>query len=153
MKHIAKYLCLLLIAATLLPSHVSAATVAAAPKNTIYFEDGSYITIALSIDETRASSNKTAKKTYIYHGNDGDEEWRAVLSGTFIYTGTSSLCTAAGCSVSITDTDWYEISNSATKSGNSALADVTMGRKFIGITIDKESISMRLTCDANGNVS
>lgn len=153
MKHIAKYLCLLLIAATLLPSHVSAAAVAAAPENTIYFEDGSYITIELSVDETRASSNKTAKKTYVYRDSNGAEEWRAVLSGTFIYTGTSSLCTAAGCSVSITDTKWHEISSSATKSGNSALAEVTMALKFLGITIDEESISMRLTCDANGNVS
>lgn len=39
------------------------------------------------------------------------------------------------------------------KSGNTATADLVMGRKFLGITVQKETLNMTLTCDANGNLS
>ena len=107
----------------------------------------------LEVIENRAAGTKTGSKTYRYKGSDGVEKWSAVLSGIFTYTGTSATCTSAGCSVSISDTAWYLISKTSNRSGSSAIGEVIMGRKFLGITIDEETLGMRITCDVNGNLS
>lgn len=153
MKHCLKIFVLAILICALLPVNTFAATDIPKEENVIYFNDGSYITITLSVIDSRASGTKTGSKTYTYRGNDGVEEWRAVLSGTFTYTGSSATCTAASCDVTITDTAWHVVSKTASPSSNSALGELTMGRKFLGITIDKETVSMRITCDAGGNLS
>lgn len=153
MKHYLKILVLSVLICALLPVNTFAATDIPKQENVIYFNDGSYITVTLSVIDSRASGTKTGSKTYTYRGNDGVEEWRAVLSGTFSYTGVTSSCTSSRCDVTITDTAWYIVSKTASTSGNSATAELTMGRKFLGITIDKETLNMRITCDANGNLS
>lgn len=134
-----------------------AAPVSAAENETnrdiILLDNGCYITVELNVLDSRAASVKTGNKVYRYYGSDGVEVWRATLYGTFTYTGTSSNCASASCTVSITDDAWYTISNSYAKSGNSAVADVVMGRKILGIKIDEETVSVRLTCDVNGNLS
>jgi len=134
------------------PLNVFATSVSAC-NEIIYFEDGSYITVELQVIETRAAATKSASKTYTCRDGDGVEEWRAVLSGTFTYNGTSATCTASSCNVTITDTDWYVVSKTATKSGASALAELTMGMKFIGITVNKKTVNMSLTCDKDGNLT
>lgn len=146
-------LIVVLLMVSMLPISTFAATETQETENIIYLDNGCYITVELSVVEARASGTKTASKTYTYRANNGEEEWRAVLRGTFSYTGSSATCTAASCDVTITDTDWYIVSKTATKSGASAVGELTMGLKFLGITIKKESISMRITCDANGNLS
>ncbi len=153
MKHFLKILVLTLLIVSLLPFSTLAATDIREEDGIIYLDDGSYITIELLCVETRASGTKTGSKTYTYRDSDGAEEWRAVLSGTFTYTGTSATCTASSCNVAITDTAWHTISKTASKSGSSALGELVMGRKFLGITIVKETVNMRITCDANGNLS
>lgn len=119
----------------------------------IYFEDGSYITITLTETGSRASGTKTGSKTYNYADENGNVAWKAVLTGTFTYTGSSATCTASSCNVTISNSAWYVVSKTATKSGNKALSDLTMGRKLLGITISKKSVSMQLACSANGTLS
>lgn len=153
MKKSLKAILLALLIVAMLPVSVFAATETSETESVIYLDNGSYITIELSCMESRASGTKTGSKTYRYYGNDGAEEWRAVLYGTFTYTGTTATCTASSCSVTITDTDWYVVSKATSKSGASALGELTMGRKWLGITVDKETLSMKITCDANGNLS
>ena len=138
---------------TLLPCKAYATVDAQANENVIYLGDGSYITIELTWVESRASGTKTASKTHKYYNSDGVEQWRAVLSGTFSYTGSSATCTAASCNVTISDSSYYVVSKDVSKSGNKALCTLIMGEKFLGITIDKETINMSITCDANGNLS
>lgn len=122
-------------------------------EETIYLKNGDYIAVELIVIDSRATSTKTGKKSYIYKNSNGTEEWRATLSGTFAYTGTTATCTASSCTTSVSDSAWYEISKSAGKSGSSATAEVTMGEKILGITINRESISMKLTCSATGSLS
>lgn len=155
MKNFFRLFLLLVLVALMLPVGVFAAssTPAYEPENIIRFEDGSYIIIELTSAETRASGTKTGTKTYTYYDNGGTEEWRAVLIGTFTYTGSSATCTASSCSVTITNTNWYEVSKTASKSGNTATAEVTMGRKWLGITVEKKTVPIQITCDANGNMS
>ncbi len=153
MKHILKTIAIMLLVVAMLPVNIFAATNISETDNVIYLDNGDYITIDLSSVDTRASGTKTGSKTYTYRNSSGDEEWRAVLKGTFSYTGSSATCTASSCTVTITNTAWYQVSKTASKSGASAVAELTMGRKFLGITVDKETVSMSITCDANGNLS
>ena len=119
----------------------------------VYFEDGSYLEITIQSVESRASGTKSAGKTYSFTNSNGVEEWKAVLRATFTYTGSSATCIASSCDVTITDTAWYEVSKVVNKSGATATCDLTMGRKLLGITIEKKTINMTFTCDANGNLS
>lgn len=153
MRSFTKTICVLLLCTILVPQNVLAATSATETEACIYFEDGSYISIEISAIETRSSTIKRGNKTYIYKNSDGVEQWRAVLYGTFTYTGTSSTCTASSCSVTTSNSNWYEVSKTIGKSGSSATAELVMGRKLLGITVDKETVNMILTCDANGNLS
>lgn len=147
------FACLLvLVLAFIFPINAMAASTQSA-QEVIYFEDGSYITVTLSETQARASGTKSGSKTYRYYDSNEVELWRAVLNGTFTYTGSSATCTASSCNVTIYNSAWYVVSKTATKSGNKALADLTMGKKALGITISKKSVSMQLACDANGTLS
>lgn len=119
----------------------------------IEFDDGSYFTIVIEDIESRVSGTKSGSKTYTYNSSSGTALWKAVVRGTFTYNGSSATCTASSCDVTIYDSEWYVISKSASKSGNSATASVTMGHKILGITANKRTASLKLTCDANGNLS
>ncbi len=121
--------------------------------NTIYLDDGAYIIVTIYENGSRASGTKSGTARYDYYASDGDKEWTATLNGTFTYNGTSATCTSSSCSVSISNSAWYLISKSASKSGNTATASVNMGRKILGVTTDKEYIDLSLSCDANGNLS
>lgn len=151
---IKRVICIFLVAICVLsfPLHSYATNTIETP-SVIYLDDGSYITITVSEIETRASGTKTGKKTYTCTANSGTVCWDATLTGTFTYTGSSATCTYSDCSVTIYENNWYTVSKSAAKSGNTATATVTMGRKVLGITIAKDTYNMVLSCDANGNLS
>lgn len=118
----------------------------------IYLDDGGYIIVTIDSVSSRASGTKTGSKTYTYTNSSGTG-WKAVLSGTFTYTGSSATCTSSSCDVTVYMSDWYTVSKSAGRSGNSATASIKMGRKVMGVTVETVPISMKLTCDANGNLS
>lgn len=122
-------------------------------KEVIWLEGGESLTITISESTSRASGTKTGAAEYLYSGSDGVAKWKAVLTGTFTYNGTTSTCTASSCSVTIYDTSWYNISKSASKSGNTATATVTMGLKVLGVTVSKPTYDLTLTCDKDGNLS
>ena len=153
MKKIFKIAILVVLVLAMFPVSVFAAEDIQNTNDIIYLEDGSYITIELVVMESRASGTKSGSKTYRYKDSDGVELWNATLTGTFSYTGSSATCTASSVSVSIINDKWYTVSKSATKSGASAIGEVTMGRKVLGITITKETTNMRLTCSASGTLS
>jgi len=56
-------------------------------------------------------------------------------------------------SVTINDGNWYTVSKTAGKTGNTAIADVTMGKKLLGITISKKDYHLTLTCSASGTLN
>lgn len=124
-----------------------------APVDIIRFDDGSYIKITMDGVTAVASKTVTKSKNYTYYNGDNVASWKITLTGTFTYTGTTSTCTASSCTVTIYNDSWYVVSKSATKSGNTASATVTMGLKILGITICKDTYNITLTCDKNGNVS
>lgn len=153
MKQYLRTFLLILLILAMLPINTLATTDRQEAENIIYLDDGCYIIVELLFTESRVSGTKTGSKTYTYYGSDDVELWRAVLRGTFTYTGTSSTCTAVSCDITISNSSWYIVSKTTSKSAGSAIGELTMGLKFLGITIDKETVNMRITCDANGNLS
>lgn len=119
----------------------------------IYFEDGSYMTVEIITKGTRASGSVSGSKPYTYYDSDGVAQWKATLTGSFTYNGSSATCTSSSVDVTIYNSTWYVSSKSAGKSGNTATASVTMGKKMLGVTVTTKSASISLTCDKNGNLS
>lgn len=150
-KRIISVLLFLILVLALIPSSFAAEMIN--DTDIIYFEDGSYLTFTIEEISARASGTKTGTKACTYTDSDGAVRWQAVLTGTFTYTGTTATCTASSCSITIYDDAWYTVSKSATRSGNTANAAITMGRKVLGITVTKKDYQWSLSCDKNGNLS
>ena len=125
----------------------------ASKTDVIYLENGCYISVEITGIDLREAGRKIGHKDYIYYNSDGEEQWRATLTGSFTYTGTSATCTSSSCSVAISDSNWSIVSKTADRSGNSALATVVMEKKFAGVKIYNREVSIMLTCDENGNLS
>ncbi len=147
---------LLLAAVTILlmlPFGMVSAEEHEAPVDIIRFNDGRYIEITMDGVAAFAFGTVTKSKNYTYYNANNVASWKITLTGTFTYTGTTSTCTASSCTVTIYNDSWYVVSKSATKSGNTASATVTMGLKILGVTISKDTYNITLICDKNGNVS
>ena len=140
--------CAFLLIVAMLP--VSAAC---AETETICFEDGSYATIHISFTNSRASGSITGKKTFNYYNSNNVRQWKAVLTGSFTYTGSSATCTSSSMDVTIYDSAWYIVSKSSGKSGSTARGNATVGEKLLGVTVSSVPVSLTLSCDANGNLS
>ena len=111
------------------------------------------MTIQIIENGARAASSKTGQKIYTYHATSDTILWEATLSAAFSYTGDTAHCTASECNIVVYNSNWYEVSNTATRSGNVASAEFTMGRKVLGITVSKDTYNLSLACDKDGNLS
>lgn len=119
----------------------------------IYLENGSYLVIE-TVQSMSRSANTTSGFTRITHiSESGETRWRAILTGTFTYDGTTATCTESSVTTYVYADNWYEISKTAGKSGNTATGSVTMGRTVLGITVAQETYNMTLTCSPNGTLS
>ena len=150
MKRVLPIFLVLTIAIFVFPMYANAAE---KENNVVYFDDGSYMTAEVITNRMRASGSVTGNKIKTYYDSEGNTKWKAVLTGSFTYTGSSATCTSASIDVTISDSNWYVVSKSASKSGNTASASVTMGKKVAGVTVSKVSANLTLSCDANGNLS
>lgn len=150
MKRVLPIFLVLTIAIFVFPMYANAAE---KENNVVYFDDGSYMTAEVIANRMRASGSVTGNKINTYYDSEGNAKWKAVLTGSFTYTGSSATCTSASIDVTIYDSNWYVVSKSASKSGNTASASVTMGKKVAGVTVSKVSANLTLSCDANGNLS
>jgi len=135
-----------------IPQEASAASCLLQESDVIYLEDG-YIVVTTKEVELRASNTKSGTRYYTYNDNNGNVVWEIALTGVFTYTGTSATCTSSSVNVTINNNNWYTVSKTAGKSGNTATADVTMGKKLLGITISKTDYRLTLTCSPTGTLS
>ena len=153
MKHLFKVIALVLLVLIILPANVFAADMPEETEDIIYFDDGSYLVTEILSMDSRALSSKSGSKTSTYYSSTGDEQWSAVLSAVFTYNGAASYCTSCSLDITVTNSAWYVVSQEESREGNTATGELTMGKKFLGITIEKKPLTMTLTCDANGNLS
>ena len=110
-----------------------------------------YSTSLVILEHTR--DTVTGNKEYYQSDSNGNAICKATLTGSFSYNGTSSSCTGASCNVTIYNSAWSTKSVNAYTSGNSAIADVTMERKFLFITLETLNFSIVLSCDKYGNLT
>lgn len=148
-----KILCCILTAVLLLNVMVVCASATETNVKTTYFADGSYATVELLMNETRASGSKSGNKVYTYYNSDSIAQWKAVLTGSFTYSGSNATCISSSMNVTIYDSSWYTISKFATKSGNTATGSALIGEKVGGVTVIKVPVDLTLTCDGNGHLS
>lgn len=149
-KQIISLLLAFLLVFSSIPINVTAAQT---NSNRIDFEDGCYVIVTIEDISTRATNTRSGNKYLTYYDGSDNVEWEAKLSASFTYDGTSSTCTSASCTVTIYENAWYEYSKSTSRSGNTATTQLTMGQKFLGITIAKREYTITLTCDKDGNLS
>lgn len=127
----------------------------AAQSEMIYYSDGSYtiITVQEDVPTTRATNYKSGKKDYNHYSASGILQWTATLSATFSYNGSSSTCTSVNSlNATIYDSNWSLHSKSSSKSGNTAIGNVTM--RYSGLLGAKDiPITINFTCDKTGKLS
>lgn len=119
----------------------------------IYLEDGGYLIIETVQIMSRSVDTTSGFTRITYNDEDDVTRWRAILTGTFTYDGTTATCTESSVTTYVYASNWYEVSKSAGKSGDTATGSVTMGRTVLGITVAKETYSLTLTCSPNGTLS
>lgn len=136
------------------PVHVLAESHDTQGTRVVCYDDGSTLTIEVTNCIMRgAVTPQTGQKTYTYRNSEGTAQWKAVLTGTFTCTGSSATCTASSCDVTIFNANWRVASKTTAKNGNIARASLTMELRYLGVTTNSKSISMKLTCDGQGNFS
>lgn len=121
-----------------------------------YLEDGScFITTITVVEEfsNYATNTKTASKSISYKDEDGIVCWSATLYATFRYTGSSATCTESDVTYTVSNSKWKITSATASKSGNTATADVTAKRYTLGIPLETLNRTITMTCSANGTIS
>ena len=121
-----------------------------------YLEDGScFITTITVVEEnsTYATNTKQVSKSTLYKDEDGIVCWKATLHASFRYTGSSATCTDSTVSYEIYDSAWRMTSATASKSGNTATADITAKRYTLGIPFKTIDRTITMTCSENGTIS
>lgn len=128
---------------------------------TVYYEDGSILTISPVYNVTknesisRATSETTSgnRDAYVQDAN-GKIEWKYTLSASFSYVpGVSSSCTSASYSNSTYDSSWSFSDGSATKSGSTAYGKGKYVKYILFVAVSTYDIDLSISCDVNGNLS
>lgn len=151
---IKRYFCFVLALTLLLAGNILPAHASGSEETVTYFADGSYLVTTLTEIPSRASGQKTASKSDRYYDADGSLDWLITVTGTFTYNGTTSQCTYVDGTTSIVATNIYSLySESPERSGGTATYTVVFSKHVLGIPFSKETYSVSLTCDKDGNLS
>ena len=143
-----KKLITLLLAATCMLSLTVPAMAHGAEDRMIHYDDGSYLVIStMEMPETRAGNTTTGNTKATYYNPSHVLQWTVTLYGSFTYNGSSSNVTISGSD------GWSCTSKSADSSGSSAVGSATLIWTLNGSQILTREVSLRLTCDRNGNLS
>ena len=152
MKRILTLTLLALFVFSMLPLGAYATETSTDYDEIIYLDNGDYITVKISESMTTRATG-TREKEYIFHSKNGEALWKAVLFGSFRYDGATASCIASSCDVTIYDSAWSVASKTAGRTGATATAELTMVKKFLGLTIQTENRSLSLTCSPSGQFS
>ena len=121
----------------------------------IHLPDGSRI-IKTAIEKeslTRARGDITGTNQHLKIGSDGTLQWRVTLRAHFTFDGSSSKCIWATSTTEVFQGNWSESSNNTFPNGSTAVANVTVVRKFLFVTVETHYVTLTIHCDRNGNLS
>lgn len=112
----------------------------------------------ITIDEQELSEDTNLEdgitshyKTFTCKYN-GETLWKVTLKGYFQYNGVTATCVGSSCTATVYASSWSCSYKTSYESGNQAIGEATMVKKFLGITIDSQSVHLTLVCDKDGNV-
>lgn len=119
-------------------------------KETIVFDDGTYLEIVTTVEPSLTQSNtKKASKEYTYRLiSSGEKVCTYIFYGTFSYNGSSSEAISATAKATVYKSGWTLESHDEYCSGKSAYGTAV----FSGPSGDK-TLGGSITCDKNGNIS
>ncbi len=118
-----------------------------------YLADGGYIITEITDSMARVAQSKTKNMAKTSYDIDGNLEWRIVLTATFTYDEVTARCTSTDLDVTIYDSSWYEISAYHSREAAQGYANVQLGRKVLGVTVERPTYYLSLTCTPDGNIS
>lgn len=114
----------------------------------IEYEDGSYAIVTIEVKSlTRAVTEET--KTYTYYNSSGQRCFSYTLLASFTYNGKTSSADSTDFDAAIYRQGWDIDSHDEYTSGNTAYGEAV----FSGPNGEERPVSLKLTCDRNGNVT
>ena len=120
------------------------------------FAAGGTITVfkptTAQVNDKIIPNNPNGSKVYTYYSSDGKPLWQATIQGQFRRTPTGVRCVETVCNVEIFDSRWYIVSKDTAAYGPRATGEVVMGRRFLGIPVDQETVRMSLNSDWYGTL-
>ncbi|MGO5550726.1 hypothetical protein ACTQW9_15860 [Lachnospiraceae bacterium LCP19S3_B12] len=122
-------------------------------REVIYYPDGSSLEtiIYLPLYSTYDSNTITATKRATYR-TENEARWSVSVTGSFTYTGRSSLCTSSSVAAESYSPNWRIIDKSSSYSRNQATG-TGIAEFFVGPTVvATKSLSVILECDIDGNL-
>lgn len=112
--------------------------------------NGDVIEETLVLENTLLRSSTKKGSRIVEYKKDGKVLWKATLSATFTYTGSSAKCTASSISATSYVSTWKITSKSASKSGNVATGNVTAKQYYVSTPIQTVNRTLKITCSASG---
>ena len=94
----------------------------------------------------------TAERSTYYLDKSGEKQWEAILKAEFSYDELVSEAKDAKLTLTIYNPDWYEINRITMLNGNTATGTLELGYRFLGITVNTSSYSVKVSCDKDGNL-
>lgn len=154
--------CALPVSAATIPPQKNVTTITNQKEETIYFEDGSYI-VTTTVEEvtpiSRAVINKIFKKTSTSYDASNKARCALTVVGSFeVNMGVSVKCLGVRTEKNIYQNGW-SIENVSTSYDNSstskatAIASGNFVKRQAGIAVQSIPVTVKVTCDKNGNAS
>lgn len=103
------------------------------------------------IPSSRLTQTRIGKKTASVKSGS-TVLWTVTVTGTFEYTGSTSICTASSVTTTCPATNWKITSKSASKSGATASAKATASRYNNGSVVETKTESVFLVCGSDGTL-
>lgn len=154
--------CALPVSAATVSGQENVTTIINQQEETTYFDDGSYI-VTTMVEETvpisRAVTTKTFKKTSTSYDSSNKAQCALTVIASFeVNTGVSVKCIGAKTEKTVYQNGW-SVENVSTRPDNSstskavAIASGNFVKREIGIAVQSVPVTIKVTCDKNGNAS
>ena len=143
------------LAVTMLLAYIPHSS-AADKTETIRVDDGTGKKVTLSMTEEEydvflhTPRTKTGNQALVYKNRNGEVEWRAIFTASFLYDSEDCQGIDASCPVSVVDANWSQQSKNVRISGSTAIVDLVMYHKGQDKSV---SYTLTLSCDKDGNIA
>ena len=116
----------------------------------VYYDDGSYdiITLTVGLSLNRSTNTKTGSKTVTKYNINNIKQYSFTVIGVFSYDGSAAWATSVSSSYYIYQDGWSCTNRSTSKSGNSVTGSATFKK---GIAVNYPSATVY--CSSNGVIS